>query len=714
MRTKTRALITLLVGLLIVMAGPPSYAVLKAVGPVSQSTGFFPAWYSDRNNDAFELCLPSPGPELQNGYCLLLPADIPDPNAPVSFPNNFPEEAFWWSAGATIDLGNGDSADLVLALEAAFLNGAPAAGDQVSFGRVRIRIDTDAVGTYTVTHPFGVETFTVTAEEAGNRAINFTRDIGITTPGDFTGALISDIGPFLKASAAPGGAPLPYVELIPGKFYVADPNTPTNVTGSPFNTNFFRVEGPAGFAAVETTDFNLQGRVFRGTPVTIDRATYRRTGGNIIVDAWASSLSGASLAAGLVGSPQASMQGSNESFFGSFTASLLPSLIEVTASMTGRLTSTVQSSLSDVVSISQADFDSGSGVLTIAAASSDQNVATLTVESIGAVSNGGAATFTLPIPPSSVTVTSPQGGSDTEPVTIVAGASGNIPPVATADAYSVNANATLTVAAPGVLGNDTDPDNNLPLTAVLVTGPSNGSLTLNANGSFTYAPNLNFAGTDSFTYNARDSLGALSPAATVTITVNQVVNTPPTAANDAYIVNANTVLNVPAPGVLGNDSDPDGNLPLTAVLVTGVSNGSLTLNANGSFTYTPTAGFSGTDSFTYRAQDSLGALSALAATVTITVNAPESIAITRAEFRITGSEWRVEGTSAPLSVGTGNTITIYLGPTVGGPVIGTATVLADGTWILRQTGINPGSIRTVSAQSSSGARSEGFPLRVRF
>ena len=59
------------------------------------------------------------------------------------------------------------------------------------------------------------------------------------------------------------------------------------------------------------------------------------------------------------------------------------------------------------------------------------------------------------------------------------------------------------MAAAGVLGNDADPDGD-PLTAVLVSGPSHGTLTLNANGSFTYTPNANFNGTDSFTYRASD------------------------------------------------------------------------------------------------------------------------------------------------------------------------------------------------------------------
>src|SRR5262245_42733559 len=87
-------------------------------------------------------------------------------------------------------------------------------------------------------------------------------------------------------------------------------------------------------------------------------------------------------------------------------------------------------------------------------------------------------------------------------------------PVANPDSYSVNEDGSLSVAAPGVLANDTDPD---PLTAALVSGPSHGTLTLNANGSFTYTPNVNFHGADSFTYQANDAWSG--SVATVSITV---------------------------------------------------------------------------------------------------------------------------------------------------------------------------------------------------
>jgi VCBS repeat-containing protein len=99
------------------------------------------------------------------------------------------------------------------------------------------------------------------------------------------------------------------------------------------------------------------------------------------------------------------------------------------------------------------------------------------------------------------------------------------------------------------------------------------------------------------------------------------LNYPPNAGNDTYTTAPGTPLIVPAPGVLANDSDPDGD-PLTAMLESGPAHGVLTLNVDGGFTYTPAAGFAGTDSFTYRAADGAGAVSA-AATVTITVTADD-------------------------------------------------------------------------------------------
>ncbi|HAO61977.1 MAG TPA: hypothetical protein DCQ90_08780 [Erysipelotrichaceae bacterium] len=190
----------------------------------------------------------------------------------------------------------------------------------------------------------------------------------------------------------------------------------------------------------------------------------------------------------------------------------------------------------------------------------------------------------------------------------------NDAPVALNDAYSIDEDGVLSVPALGVLGNDTDTEGSA-LSASLVSGVSHGILVLNSDGSFSYTPNANYFGSDSFTYQANDGLND-SNIATVNITVNPI-NDAPVAVGENYSTNEDVTLNVPTLGVLGNDSDIEGDA-LTAILVSDVSNGTLTLNADGSFTYVPDANYFGPDSFTYKAND--GAADSNTVTVSITVN----------------------------------------------------------------------------------------------
>ena len=133
--------------------------------------------------------------------------------------------------------------------------------------------------------------------------------------------------------------------------------------------------------------------------------------------------------------------------------------------------------------------------------------------------------------------------------------------------------------------------------------PSNGSVTLNSNGSFTYVPTGDYNGSDSFTYSIVDSDGD-TDTATVTITVNSVDDTP-VAANDTYSVDEDTTLTVVVgSGVLGNDSIGGDGGTLAATKVTDPSNGTLTLNSDGSLTYIPTGDYNGSVSFTYSIVDS--------------------------------------------------------------------------------------------------------------
>ena len=202
-------------------------------------------------------------------------------------------------------------------------------------------------------------------------------------------------------------------------------------------------------------------------------------------------------------------------------------------------------------------------------------------------------------------------GAATVPATVNINVTNGVP-IAKSDTYSTSAGKALSVIAPGVLANDSDADSDT-LTAAVAANPTKGSIALSKDGSFTYTPNAGFSGTDTFTYTVSDGIVSSVPA-TVTVNVN---NNPPVANPDSYTTAFNTPLNVTGLGVLINDTDPE-NAPLSAILVTGPTKGSIALNAKGSFSYTPNAGFAGTDSFTYKAND--GKADSGTATATIIVN----------------------------------------------------------------------------------------------
>ncbi len=231
------------------------------------------------------------------------------------------------------------------------------------------------------------------------------------------------------------------------------------------------------------------------------------------------------------------------------------------------------------------------------------------------------------------------GLSDTDVVTINI-LDANDPPVAVDDdpGYTTAENTPLNGATPSVLVNDTDEDGDA-LTAALATGPANGSVVLDSSGVFTYTPNVNFNGVDTFTYYANDGTANSPNTATVTITVTGV-NDPPTANDDTFgPTDADTVLNVTAPGVLGNDSDPE-NDPLAVASFTNPSaqGAAVNVNGDGSFSYDPTGaaallalpqGSVVTDTFTYVITDGVNLSAAATVSVTVTgVNdSPTAIAL---------------------------------------------------------------------------------------
>jgi hypothetical protein len=264
-RGKPAMLAVLLAGVVALLAligalSPADAAVAKGtVGPINKATGF-PKWYEDSNGVRLGLCLAGP-------LCL---ERLPHPNQPASVKanpalSNFPEEAFWWAGEASIDRPGGGRALLVLAREAAFANEVPKRGDQMSFSRVRVRVDDLVAGKrYTVTYPYGVKTFRAQPTDQDGGEIDFTSDIGCgvgpLTKCNFREALFGQVDPFLRwdpkvAPKAPAG-------------YVGNPNVGHKVVGSPKGTNFFKIEGPnaggrgTGVDVVKTSNFFVQGKKF--------------------------------------------------------------------------------------------------------------------------------------------------------------------------------------------------------------------------------------------------------------------------------------------------------------------------------------------------------------------------------------------------------------------------------------------------------------------
>jgi hypothetical protein len=216
----------------------------------------------------------------------------------------------------------------------------------------------------------------------------------------------------------------------------------------------------------------------------------------------------------------------------------------------------------------------------------------------------------------------------------------NNPPVAISDGAVTDADSAITVDAPGVLVNDSDPDGDtLAVTAVDTSGTVGTVTAWGPDGSFTYDPDGQFeylpAGnstSDSFTYTVSDGNGG-TDTATVTVIINGVynqpvnyppvyyppVNYPPVAVDDNAATPQDTPVTI---NILSNDFDPDAGDTLTVNSVTQGTHGSVTNNGN-NVTYTPALNFTGTDSFTYTISDGNGGTDTAIVTITVTsVNHP--------------------------------------------------------------------------------------------
>lgn len=687
----------------------PAGAELARQGPVNPTHGY-PEWYQDSTGLALDLCLPDQI-DLEAGNCLLLPPDVPNGTAPETPFSNFADEHFWFAADAGLDTGNGGKAILVLGIEAAF-NLAVKAGDQVSFGRIRVKItDLPSNGTYKVIHPYGELEF---PDQVAGGIIFYTDDVGIAcAQGDFSCALKTGVGPFLRASSVPGGPALPFV-TINGKTMIADPVNPTFVTGGPFS-NKFRIEGPniggPGVDFIETDLFTVMGRVHTApipSPLKAERAGYTRNGSNQAwIDVFASAAAGIGKPtpnlniSGAGVTPKVMSPDGKGMFWGqtNVTSAAVPSQIKVTNSADVPPT-TIDVVVADAITITEAVYDPQAKQLKVKAKSSDEgnDPPSLFLPDYNGKSCDnvlGAVIDNVAVPPKDVVVRSSAGGSATAPVITLQAA-----PIATSlgdISKSGNEDQVMVLDLAPTSGGYTAGSFRI------LSQPAHGTVSVDANGNASYMPAANYEGPDSFTYVVGDANGNDTNVATVSLTIN--------AVNDAPVANADTAGTTQSKPVtinlLANDTDPDattGINPATVAIVTAPAQGTVSVS-NGVATYTPgsTPAGLGTFTFSYTVADYDNVVSN-PATVTVNVQGAETLVVSAAEYRADKQRWKISGTT---SIDVDQTITVRpRNSSTGtlGPVIGTAVVGAAGAWAVDVVGssVSPTGYNQVQATSPLG------------
>jgi gliding motility-associated-like protein/uncharacterized repeat protein (TIGR01451 family) len=266
-----------------------------------------------------------------------------------------------------------------------------------------------------------------------------------------------------------------------------------------------------------------------------------------------------------------------------------------------------------------------------------------------------------------VTVCDDKGACTTATVDITVTPKPNNPPVATATPVvtpqDTPVNGTVTAS---------DPDGD-PVTYTVSTAPEHGTVVINPDGSYTYTPTAGYSGPDSFVTTVCDDKGACTTA-TVDITVTPKPNNPPVATATPIVTPQDTPVN----GTV-TASDPDGD-PVTYVVSTAPEHGTVVINPDGSYTYTPATGYNGPDSFVTTVCDDKGACTTATVDITVTPK-PNNPPVATATPIVTPQDTPVNGT-VTASDPDGDPVT-YTVTTP--PVHGTVVINPDGTYTYTPT-----------------------------
>lgn len=447
-----------------------AFAGLSAVGPVNPVPApgnGFPQWYTDANGVSVDLPIPPLGAPPPAVVIPTMIFSAVDPNFPYSAQTGFGAEAFYFNATSpkTFQTKWGKVTAL-MGLEAGYANLVPTAGQQQVFARIRLTApNIQVAGTYTFSHPWGVETINVTTADLNQNAgkgIKFTKDVGIgagwITNADGTFTLVPAPLGFNQVLGAGNTMStfLTAVNPLPPAGWIGDGVTAATFTGSPIAYNKIRLDAPAGtdldgkgHSFIESTQLVISGHIAPNTTVpiafTLDRLTCSHFGTQESIDVWLTSVPGAAIEvrdalAGPTSIPI--MTGSVTSVTGKFYKSFIPAapapdavIVTVSDPLGAASPSSKTVNVVDYVNITTAKYSVGTNTLTIQATSSDwfkhpTTPPTLTAVGFGTLTfnNLGVATLVVPV-------------------------TGVLPPVITVNSQLNKGTATTPVLVPG--GSDT-------------------------------------------------------------------------------------------------------------------------------------------------------------------------------------------------------------------------------------------------------------------
>jgi Big-like domain-containing protein len=709
----------------------PALAELLDHGPQDPILTF-PTWYRDPASVPLQLCrTQTASPNAAAGLgpmCFPLAAD------PAGFAGNVGPEVFYADMTAQMG-GRGANAGFLAfyqaALEASYLSAAPTHGQETVFARIRVVLNVVTPGTYKVTHPYGVDIFPDV--QAGPRAVFFTADVA-PIPGNFDAALAGRVGPWLQWDFLSPGETLTTTSAAgAAEQFIGDPNYTHTYTGSPFGTNYVRVDGPAGSNLdgtgndfIQTPLASILGQKYLApipTPLRVTRATYSRDpAANLnAVDVFATSAPAARLLVTGGDLPSIAMKGDGLGHFWAhveYPATIpLPAGIAVT-NVNDAPPTTVTAALADVVTISSATFDTLTGALRVAASSSDLSSpppALAVSGPLGGPMSAGAFANTLAataLPPTHVTVLSAAAGAATTDVVIVPGLPMNpaLRPIAVGDAFTVaqDGSATVNLAANDALVAPAT------LASVVVTqAPAHGAVAVVAAtpGAVTYTPAAAFSGPDSFQYVVQDSAGAVSNVATVNVTVSFQAS-PPVAAGDNWAQAQGTTRTV---NVLANDRATVGTslVPTSVLVATRPLHGTATPNADGTISYRPVVGYVGSDTFTYTVANDFGQASNAAPVFVVVSGSAEVLSMSKANWKASTGKWTLIGSTNVFNAQLTPTVTCYVGRGTAGPVIGAAPIDATGKFqVAPVSAPAPDATNVFTCASSNGGSVSAVVQRI--